>query len=295
MNNEFEKIYSKMDAYMKDKNVTDENVNELMKEFLKQYNGGNLDLPDTPLDKAMAKFDEAVSASSEKKAVKLAKEAIEIDPTYIDPKLFLIPIEYKGETLLKKLDEVIAEEKERLAKEKMFENAGEFYTVWQTRPYMRALQHRVIVLVEYGKVKKAQKQLENMLDLDNDDHLGARHLLAAVYAYFEDEKNMKKLVNDYKGDDTLSFLLPQLCLAYKLDQTDKTLALLSQIKKNNPYFEEVITSTDIDEEIADMLEEYGDDYFQIGDKSEVLEVIISMNFLINTAKGLIQFIKDNYK
>ena len=89
MQKDFEKIYSKLDTFMKDKNASQKDMDALIKEFINQYNSGTLDIPETKLDKAMAKFDEALNATSEKKAIKLAKEALKLDPTYIDPKLFL--------------------------------------------------------------------------------------------------------------------------------------------------------------------------------------------------------------
>lgn len=54
---DFEKIYSKLDTFMKDKNATDNDMDALIKEFINQYK----DVPETILDEAMAKFDEALN------------------------------------------------------------------------------------------------------------------------------------------------------------------------------------------------------------------------------------------
>ena len=54
---DFEKIYSKLDTFMKDKNATDNDMDALIKEFINQYK----DVPETILDEALAKFDEALN------------------------------------------------------------------------------------------------------------------------------------------------------------------------------------------------------------------------------------------
>lgn len=286
MQKDFEKIYSKLDTFMKDKNATEKDMDALIKAFINQYNSGTLDVPETKLDKAMAKFDEALNANSEKKAIKLAKEALKLDPTYIDSKLFLIPYEYTGEDVLNELDKVIESEEKRLKKEGYFDNAGEFYTMWQTRPYMRALENKAMVLIQYGKMGLARRVLEKMVKLNENDNLGARYMLAAVYAYFEDEKAFNKLIKKYKGDNSLSFLGSKLCLYYKLGDNKKALEILEEIKEINPYFTEVI-SKNIDVEELDDLDI---DYYQPGEISEVIDFIVTAGFLYASSLGLADFI-----
>ena len=285
LKNDFEKIYSKMDKFMEDKNVTEDNINELMADFFSQYNGGTLDIEDTPLDKAMEKFSEAVEAKSEKKAIKLAKEAIKICPDYIEPYLFLIPFEHDGEDVLTELDKVITREKERLKKEGYFDEIGHFYGIWETRPYMRALHQRALVLLQYGKINLAKKELEEITKLNEHDNLGARYTLAAIYAYFEDEKKLKKLIKKY-NEKNLFFLVSEMFLYYKLGDNKKTLEILKEIEDENPYFIETLTFDEIDD-----IEAEG--FYQLGEKSEVMEVLFTQNFLLNSSPGLIKFIVDN--
>lgn len=289
MQKDFEKIYSKLDTFMKDKNASQKDMDALIKEFINQYNSGTLDIPETKLDKAMAKFDEALNATSEKKAIKLAKEALKLDSTYIDPKLFLIPYEYTGEDVLEELDKIIESEEKRLKKEGYFDNVGEFYTMWQTRPYMRALENKAMVLIQYGKMGLARNVLEQMIKLNENDNLGARYLLAAVEAYFEDEKGFNKLIKKYKGDNSLSFLASKLCLYYKLGDNKKALEILEEIKEINPYFTEIISNnTDIED-----LDDIDIDYYQPGEISEVIDFIATAGFLYASSLGLADFIRKH--
>ena len=287
LKNEFDKIYSKLDTYLERKDVTDENIKSLIDEFFDQYNNGTLDVPDTKLDRAMDKFEEAINASNEKKAIKLAKEAIKIDPDYIDPQLFLIPLENEGEDILFKFDEIINKEEERLKKEGYFDNIGEFYGIWETRPFMRALQQKSFVLIEYGKFGCARKNLEYMLKLNNNDNLGARYLLASIYAYFEDEKALKKLTNKYK-ENSLNFLVSKLCLYYKLNDYEKVDKLLKKIDNVNPHFIRLIKNG----KLTDLLEDNDLDYYTPGDETEVVEVMNTNENLFISTHGIFSYIAN---
>lgn len=287
MKNDFEKIYSKLDKFMEDKNVTENNMHDVLDEFIKQYNNGTLNVEETPFDKAMEKFSEAYEAKTEKMAIKLAKEAIKIDPDYIEPYLFIIPYEYEGEEVLTEMNKVLDREEKRLRKQGYFEDEGHFYGIWETRPYIRGLQQRALVLLQYGKINLAKKQLEEIIKLNEHDNLGARYVLSAIYAYFEDEKSFNKLYKKY-GEKNLFFLVPKMFLYYKLGDNKKTLEILKEIKKVNPYFIDMLLSDDLDD--VDQI-----NYYQMGEKSEVLEILITQEFLINSANGLLKLIDDNSK
>lgn len=162
-----------------------------------------------------------------------------------------------------------------------------FYGIWETRPYIRGLQQRALVLLQYGKINLAKKQLEEIIKLNEHDNLGARYVLSAIYAYFEDEKSFNKLYKKY-GEKNLFFLVPKMFLYYKLGDNKKTLEILKEIKKVNPYFIDMLLSDDLDD--VDQI-----NYYQMGEKSEVLEILITQEFLINSANGLLKLIDDNSK
>ena len=287
MKNDFEKIYSKLDKFMESKNVTENNMQNVLDDFIKQYNNGTLNVVETSFDKAMDKFSEAFEAKTEKKAIKLAKEAIKIDPDYIEPYLFIIPYEYEGEKVLTEIDKVLDREEKRLRKQGYFENEGQFYGIWETRPYIRGLHQRALVLLQYGKINLAKKQLEEIIKLNENDNLGARYVLSAIYAYFEDEKSFNKLYKKY-SEKNLFFLVPKMFLYYKLGDSKKALEILKEVKKVNPYFIDMLLSDELDD--IDPI-----DYYQIGEKSEVVELLITQDFLINSSAGLLKLIADNSK
>ena len=163
----------------------------------------------------------------------------------------------------------------------------EIYGIRYTRPNIKGLYNRALVLLQYGKIGLAKKRLEEIIKLNKYDNLGARYILLAVYAYFEDEKNFNKLYKKY-NEDCLFFLVPQMYLAYKLGDTKKALNILKKIKKVNPYFVDILLSDASGDYIKS-------DYYQPGEKSEVAEVLITQDFLINSSAGLLKLIAENSK
>ncbi len=136
--------------------------------------------------------------------------------------------------LLNKFEKIKKAAEQKLVEEHLLteENIGDFWLLTETRPYMRLLYNRMRLLLDCGKKSVWQKNacLE-ILDLNNDDNLGARFILMHIYAYFEDEKNQR--LSCLKGMTAKKidaiFLLPLSTLYYKLG---KKLAKPQLILKN---------------------------------------------------------------
>lgn len=72
-----------------------------------------------------------------------------------------------------------------------------------------------------------------ILDLNNDDNLGARFILMHIYAYFEDEKSAVKLFERYDCQKSTQFLLPLSTLYYKLGKIRKATAYIKELVNIN--------------------------------------------------------------
>lgn len=75
----------------------------------------------------------------------------------------------------------------------------------------------------------AKEACLEILDLNNDDNLGARFILMHIYAYFEDEKSAVKLFERYDCQKSTQFLLPLSTLYYKLGKTRKAAAYIKEL------------------------------------------------------------------
>ena len=102
---------------------------------------------------------------------------------------------------------------------------------------------------------------------------------------WDKNKSAKLIESLLKGYPIGSFIL------WKTKERLKSLKklggeILKEIEDENPYFIETLTSDEIDD-----IEAEG--FYQLGEKSEVMEVLFTQNFLLNSSPGLIKFIVDN--
>ena len=97
---------------------------------------------------------EAYDEPIKTKAIKLAKQALELNPNNIDAENFITKHETNTIKRLKKYEETLNKEKANLEKENFFnkENVGIFWGLIETRPYMRT-KHKIFSGKDLGKGK----------------------------------------------------------------------------------------------------------------------------------------------
>lgn len=91
-------------------------------------------------------YDEPVKT----KAIKLAKQALELNPNNIDAENFITKHETNTIKRLNKYEETLNKEKANLEKENLFneKNVGIFWGLIETRPYMRTKHSYMLTLME---------------------------------------------------------------------------------------------------------------------------------------------------
>ncbi len=104
----------------------------------------------------------------------------------------------------------------------------EFWEIVETRPYMRIKQSYAEILAENGMMKKAVKEYEEILKLNENDNLGVRFRLMSLYAFFEDEENALKLYKKYNGQNSVQMLLPISVLYFKKGEFTKSLNSMTE-------------------------------------------------------------------
>ena len=121
------------------------------------------------------------------KAIKLAKQALEINPDNIDAENFITKYETNTIKKLKKYAETLNKEKNNLEKEDLFnkENIGIFWGLIETRPYMRTKHCYMKTMIELGRYTEAIKQGEELLELCKSDNLGVRYMIIGLYTVLE--------------------------------------------------------------------------------------------------------------
>ena len=284
MNNMLKEFLEKSNA------KNEEELNEALGEFLEKYNDGEIEYESTPLDKAYELLEEAENAKTEKEARRLAKLAFETSNACFDAKMFLADLEDNSLKSNKILNEGLEFEKKRLEKEGYFdkENIGIFYGIFETRPYMRGLYLKASNLSNEGKYKKAIEVCKEILRLNNNDNMGARYLLMALYAVIEDEKSMLSLYKKYK-ENNLEMLFPLFALYYKKEDDVNAKKYLDMINKCNKDFVKFYKGT-IKLEDNNM-----PGYYSIGNASEVLMYMREYFFLVCTLISISDYVIENSK
>lgn len=284
MNNKMNEMLQK---YLREaKSDSEKDMEEVIQKFMEDYNSGKLDdIENTPLDDAYELLDKAQYAKTEKQAKKLAQQAYDICNECFDAILFLVDLE---KDLLKReqmLEEGLNKEKERLEKEGFFKKdcIGNFYQIFETRPYMRGLNYKAHEYANLGKLKLSKEVCLEILKLNESDNTGARYLLMVIYAMLEEEKELLKLANKY-NEENLEVLFPVMVLYYKQNNSVKAVEYLNRIKKVNKDFVNVIKGK------ATPNPNVPEGAYMLGDASEVVMYFSEYAFFVMQNPGIIDFI-----
>lgn len=270
--------------------INDDELNDRLQEFVEKYNNGEINYENIAMDQAYELLEEAENTKSKKKAIKLAEEAYEICPDCFDAVIFRAGLEDNQIKREELLNEGLEFEKDRLTEEGYFEegNIGKFYGIFETRAYIRGLSCKVYNLIAQGKIKLAMEVCNEILRLNENDNTGIRYLLAAIYAYFEDEKELLSLYEKYP-EENLSMLFPLLALYYKTENYEKAKEYLLKINKKNKNFIKLFKGT------FEENEDIPSGYYSSGGSSEVAMYINNYQFLVMTMPCLDEFVLEYSK
>ena len=263
-------------------------LNEKLQEFMQKYNAGEIDYTNTILDDAYELLEKAENTKSKTQAIKYAKEAYDMCPNCFDAILFQCDLEENGIKRMKLLDDGLEFEKSRLTKEKYFdkENIGHFYGIFETRPYIRGLVIKAEYLLEEGKISQAENVCREVLRLNENDNMGARYLLMAIYATLEKENDMQKLYKKYPEED-LEMMFPLFALYYKLGNDKKAKEYLNRVDKCNSNFVKFFKGT-IKES-----KNVSSGYYSRGDSSEIFMYLNRYDYLLITMPKLHEYVIEN--
>ena len=288
MNNKLNNMINDFLANTDAKN--EEELNEKLQEFILKINNDEIEYENTPLDDAYDMLEKAENAKSKSQAIKYAKEAYKISPACFDAILFQASLEDDPIKLWELLDTGLKKEEERLKSEGYFDkkNIGDFYGIFETRPYIRGLHNKAHYLSIEGKIKQARDVCKEILRLNNNDNTGIRYLLMAIYAFLEDENEMLKLYKKYK-EEHLEMLFPLFVLYYKKGDDKKALEYLNRINKTNPNFIKFFKGN------IKMENNIPDGYYSKGDSSEVYNCLGTCEFLLDTVPALGHYVLENSK
>ena len=161
------------------------------------------------------------------------------------------------------------------------EYAGEFWTAFETRPYMRVRYTYFDVLISCGMMRRAIDEGQRLLELCENDNLGVRYQLMHLYAYMEDEMHALALHKQFDSYEETQMLLALAVLYYKLNQFDKAedyIKRLAKANKDTKKFLRAAARDQLDDYIGEM-SPYGYRPFTM---EELLDELMHTSYLFNS-------------
>jgi len=155
--------------------------------------------PATPLEEAQEVLYQALEAQG-KRRLDLARTALTISPDCADAYVLLAEAATTPQEARRLYAQGVQAGERALGPEAFKEDAGHFWGIVETRPYMRARQGLAEVLWHLGERQAASAHLQEMLRLNPGDNQGLRYILAGWLLAVEDDAALEQLLAAYPDE-----------------------------------------------------------------------------------------------
>lgn len=178
----------------------------------------------------------AWETADRKRRVALARKAVSISPDCADAYVLLAeeapPLDQALELYRKGV-----EAGERAVGRQAFENdAGHFWGILETRPYMRARAGLARCLWESGKRDEALVHYRDMLRLNPSDNQGLRYVLASCLLDLGRDEEIADLLKEYEDDAAAAFAWTATLLAFRRQgDSPESRGQLAAALESNPH------------------------------------------------------------
>lgn len=278
MSRETEKVMKQLIQYIdehQDEINDDASAEDVARQFIAEFNASRpknvVNLPQTADDY----LELAEDATTKKKQLEYLAKALELEPDNLDASRMAAELtSKKPEELLTALSALIEKGTSMMEADGYFQNdMGDFWSVFETRPYMRLRHSYFELLIQCGMMRKAVGEAKELLRLCDNDNLGIRYELMHLYAFLENEDDALALHKEYDEYDTTQMLLPLAVLYYKKADYARSLQYLRRLAKANKdtkKFLRIVASDRVDELMEEMnpycyqpftIEEFACEYF----------------------------------
>lgn len=197
-------------------------------------------VPDTPADEALALIAEAEGSDDDSERLRLARRALEIDPACADAYRMLASVESDPSRAAALLEEGLQIASDSLGTQVFTEGTGHFWSLSKTRPYMRVREELAHTLWAQGQHEQAVAHAQDLLHLDENDHVGMRYNLVNWLLELGHVTEAGELIDRF-DQDLSSMWLYSKALSRFASEGGSELANqhLAQAYDSNPYVVEV--------------------------------------------------------
>lgn len=185
---------------------------------------------------------EAAESGEVERALAYARQALDLDPDCVDALMLLSQV--ASESLAELIDNMrrTVEVAERvLGKEFFEENAGYFWGILETRPYMRARSFLAQCLAEAGRRDEAIKHYEALLALNPGDNQGLRYCLMGLYLEAGRLDGTAALFEQFEDEGSAMFTWARVLERFMAKDEAGAAAALAKARQANPHVEPLLT------------------------------------------------------
>lgn len=190
------------------------------------------------------------------------------------------------EQAFKYYQEGVAAGERALGKKYFKENAGNFWELLETRPYMRALVGKANCLWRLKRVDEAIEIYQELLRLNPGDNQGIRYILVDLFLGLKRVDEVEKLLTSYDDEWSTVWLFTRALLTYRsAGPTAKANRKLKDALEENPHVPDYLTGKKrIPNRLPKMLE--------WGGESEAIDYASNHLNYWRSTPGAIQWLKE---
>jgi tetratricopeptide (TPR) repeat protein len=232
---------------------------------LTQELGGETGTGDAQLDKAQELMYQAWEETNPAKRIALAHDALVLSPNCADA--YVLLAEEEADTVTRALEyyQQGVEAGARALGPKAFKrNTGHFWSVLETRPYMRAREGLANMLWRLNRKEDALGHYRELLHLNPNDNQGIRYVLVDLLLQMEHYDEVEPLLKKYREDWSAVWLYTRALFAFrKSGRGARANKVLAEAFEENPSVPAYLTG---EKRVPNVMPEY----MGMGDESEAM-------------------------
>ena len=240
-----------------------EEVQAFMSQYLSEGGSSLEDAPPptTPLERAQELIYDAFDTTDARKRVKLAEKALQITEDCADAYVLLAEETAEDAEEARELYEAGTRAGERALGEEAFtEDAGYFWGILETRPYMRAREGLAHCLWEMDQREEAVEHYQQMLKLNPDDNQGIRYELAGCLLNLGYDESLGELLERYEEEASAFWIYTRALWAFRQGgASEKATAVLEEAVQTNPHVAQYLLGWKGFPEALEELMDYGEE------------------------------------
>lgn len=214
------------------------------------------------------------------------EKALKLDPDCIEAYEFLGTMERTAELASTFYEKGISIGRKKFGSKYLEKNKGFFWGLYETRPFMRCLQHYSDCLYVMGKVKDSVAILEEMIELNPNDNQGARDQLLLYLIQLDEDNKFLKYSEMFPDDNRAFSLFNQALFLFKTEgESEKSNKLLTKAKKQNKFVARRLLS---DKPMTELTDQYS-----LGSESEADYYVYFAGHVWSMKTGAIDWLKKS--